>query len=232
MTSAGHLYAQKTLPGISVRNSKGKIIVSWKNEYTVPVTGISIQRSYDSIKNYTTIGSVLNPQNKENGYADSEPPYNKMYYRVSISFAGGTYIVSGATTPVKDTSQDVSGIPNSWQLNPMNDPNLQMPPSVQGINYPSSRIFKARDNNVMIHLPGAAEKKYKVKFFNEQEKMIFELTKIKDDILIIEKVNFGQAGWYRFEIYENGLLIEKNKLLVPKDGKINSGDYIKKPENK
>lgn len=231
MTVSGQVYAQKTLPGISVKNISGKVIVSWKNEYTVPVTGISIQRSYDSIKNYTTIGSVLNPQNKENGYADTEPPYNKMYYRVSISFEGGSYIVSGAVRPVKDTSQDVSGIQNPGQLNPINDPNLQKPPA-QGINYPSRRIFTARDNNVMIHLPGAPEKNYSAKFYNETEELVFELTKIKDEILIIEKVNFRRAGWYRFEIYESGLLIEKNKFLVPKDGKINNGDYIKKPGSK
>ena len=230
MICAGTAGAQKTLPGISVRNINGKIIISWKNEYTVPVTSISIQRSYDSIKNYTTIGSVLNPQNKENGYPDDDPPYNKMYYRVSISFEGGSYIVSTATRPVKDTGSETSAL-QPWQLNPMNDPTLQVPP-LQGINYPSSRIFTARDNNVIIHLPGAAEKKYHVKFFNELEEMIFELTKIKDDILIIEKVNFGKAGWYRFEIYESGLLIEKNKFMVPKDGKINNGDYIKKPGTK
>ena len=84
----------------------------------------------------------------------------------------------------------------------------------------------------MIKLPGAVDKKYNVKFFNELEEMIFELTKIKDDILIIEKVNFGKAGWYRFEIYESGLLIEKNKFLVPKDGRITNDDYPKKPGSK
>ena len=54
---------QKTLPAISVTNINGKIIVSWKNAYTIPLSTLSIQRSYDSLKNYTTIGSVLNPQN-------------------------------------------------------------------------------------------------------------------------------------------------------------------------
>ena len=67
------LTAQDTLPRISVRNLNGQIIVSWINNYKVPVTTINVQRSYDSLKNYTTIGSVLSPQNFENGYADTKP---------------------------------------------------------------------------------------------------------------------------------------------------------------
>ena len=90
--------AQQILPGISVMNLNGNIIVSWKNEYKVPLANINIQRSYDSLRNYTTIGSVLNPQNQENGYSDAAAPYNKMYYRLFIAFDGGKYLI---TTPVR-----------------------------------------------------------------------------------------------------------------------------------
>ena len=93
--------AQEVLPGITVKDFSGKIIVSWMNEYKVPVSNISIQRSYDSTKNFTTIGSVLNPQNLENGFADNKPPYNKMYYRLFISFEGGAYVFSSTVRPVK-----------------------------------------------------------------------------------------------------------------------------------
>src|SRR5438309_917962 len=99
---AVRLAAQETLPNITVKNLNGVIIVSWKNEYPLPVKTINIQRSYDSLKNYSTIGSVLNPQNRENGFADTKPPYNKMYYRVFISFDGGAYQFSEPARPVKD----------------------------------------------------------------------------------------------------------------------------------
>ena len=94
--------AQDTLPKISVKNLSGHIIISWVNNYKIPVTAINIQRSFDSLKNYSTIGSVLNPQNIENGYADATPPYNKMYYKVFVSFEGGTYIFSKVTRPIKE----------------------------------------------------------------------------------------------------------------------------------
>jgi len=216
--------AQQILPNIGVTNYNGKIIVNWKNAYTVPVANISIQRSYDSLKNYTTIGSVLNPQNEENGYSDNEPPYNKMYYRAFIAFEGGSYLISKTVRPVKtpliSDSTGTSLFP--WQVDPFADSSIQSPPVVKGVFIPSLRIFTAKDNNVIIHLPEVAHKKYTVKFFNESEKEIFELKELKDEYLIIEKVNFIRAGWYFFEIYEEGILLEKNKFLVPKDGKINN----------
>ena len=49
---------------------------------------------------------------------------------------------------------------------------------------------------------------------------IFELTKITEDYLIIEKMNFLRSGWFKFEIYENDILLEKNKFNIPKDDKI------------
>lgn len=224
--------AQQILPGITVKNISGKIIVSWKNEYAIPVAAISIQRSYDSLKNYTTIGSVLNPQNKENGYADANPPYNKMYYRVFIGFEGGSYIITKPVRPVKETLNGTGADSTliqryPWQVNPLADSSLQSPPINGGvtkpaITYPSKRIFTSKDNSVIIHLADAAVKKYSIKFFDELENMLFELTKLKEEYLIIEKVNFGRSGWYHFELYESGILVEKNKFFVPKDGKISN----------
>ena len=225
--STASLYAQEILPGISVVNINGKIIVSWKNEYQQPVTNINIQRSYDSLKNYTTIGSVLNPQNKENGYADANAPYNKMYYRVFIAFDGGSYLISQPLRPSKDTGTlGTSSVRFPWQTDPSTDPNIQVPApgSVNAeINFPSKWVFTSKDNNVVLFLPGASTKKYTAVFYDELEKKLFELTNLKDEYLIIEKVNFIRSGWYRFELMESGKLVEKNKFFIPKDGKITNG---------
>ncbi|MEO7563276.1 MAG: hypothetical protein ABIT07_11810 [Ferruginibacter sp.] len=216
------LKAQEILPNISVKNIGGKIIVSWRNEYAVPAANISIQRSYDSLNNYTTIGSVLNPLNKENGYADENPPYNKMYYRVFIAFEGGSYIITKPVRPVKDLTNgsDSSTIQKfPWQVNPFEDASIKIPPSTNA--YPSRRAYTTKDNSVMIHLPEAAVKKYSIKFFDEVENLVFELTNLHEEYLIIEKVNFGHSGWFRFELYDAGTLVEKNKILIAKDGRNN-----------
>ncbi len=213
--------AQQVLPAISVNNLNGKIIVSWRNQYSLPVSNISIQRSYDSAKNYTTIGTVLNPQNIENGYADIDPPFTRMWYRVFISFDGGAYILSPAERPIKNLHFDQAGN-DSVSINPLQDASLQIPPppatkDKNEITYPSSKIFTAKDNNVVINLPDALYKKYQVKFYDELENLVFELNKLKDDYLILDKVNFIKAGWYRFEIFESGLLVEKNRFYVAKE---------------
>lgn len=84
--TAAKVSAQEILPSITVKNFSGKIIISWRNQYPLEIKTLNIQRSFDSLKNFSTIGSVLTPQNAENGFVDQAPPYNKMYYRLFISF--------------------------------------------------------------------------------------------------------------------------------------------------
>jgi hypothetical protein len=327
---AGNLLAQEILPGITVKDFNGKIIISWRNEYPFKVKTINVQRSFDSSKNFSTIGSVINPQKLENGFVDEKPPYDKMFYRVFIFFDGGEYIFSESVTPVKELSpppaivthaqvtqeipddpfnkadaikhqgKDKKKEPDSKPVVPAEtteisavskkngkqktkteeetktavpadktetlpvskksnkkksktkvDPkpeahkvkaetpvvsknNNKEKPSVQPkteevavavpkeevSNYPSRRIYTAKDNNIIINLPDFETHKYAVKFFDEDNKPLFELNRIKEGYLIIEKMNFLRAGWFYFEIYDNGKLIEKNKFFIPKDGKV------------
>ena len=213
------LFAQeKPLPFIQVKNLNNKIVVSWINDYTKPITALNIQRSYDSLQNYTTIGSVLSPQSRENGFADANFPYNKMYYRVFVSFEGGSYIITASARPVKEFYVADNALSEKYPWLVSNkDSGIVFPPSKPEITYPSNTIFTAKDNNIIIHLVNAETKKYSVKFFDETEKFLFELTKLKEEYLIIEKVNFVHTGWFRFELYENGLLIETNKFQILKE---------------
>jgi hypothetical protein len=257
--------AQSTLPDITVKNNNDKIIISWTNDYKLTITNISIQRSFDSLKNYTTIGSVLNPQAIENGFADNKPPYNRMYYRLFIAFEGGTYVFSNSSRPKKNKYKPIDIIIKSdsavirlqnqddsvkildstfiyeenetklykdsagvkvlitkpkldiGKIQPKtNIPEIKTP---KIISYPSNRIFTAKNNAVVIDLPDADVKKYTVKFYTEADEFLFEINKITNKFLIIEKVNFERSGWYNFEIFENGVSIEKNKFFVPKDAK-------------
>ena len=82
---------------------------------------------------------------------------------------------------------------------------------------PSKFVFTEKDGNVKIVLPLATEKKYTIKFFDEFSIPVFEIKQIKYSILTLDKSNFIHFGWYKFELYEDGVLKEKNKLFVPKD---------------
>lgn len=207
----GDIFAQDTLPSISVINRDGKVIVSWLNAYGATVTNIYIQRSTDSLKRFSTIGSVLSPMNRENGYVDTKYPGGRVFYRVFVAFEGGSYVFTRSHLPQPDTT---GGMP--LVIERREEP---LSPATLRNFVPSKFVFTGKDNNVIINLPNAATAKYSIKFFDEADKFLFEVHSIKEPYLILEKVNFIHAGWYNYQLFNNDILLEKYKFFIPKDGK-------------
>ncbi len=67
-------------------------------------------------------------------------------------------------------------------------------------------------------MPDSQKKKYSIRFFDEDGTPLFEIKKITEPYLILDKVNFVHSGLFNFEVYANGLLVEKHKFYIPKDG--------------
>ncbi len=82
---------------------------------------------------------------------------------------------------------------------------------------PSKYVFTEKDGNIRIALPDVALHKYSLKFFEENNSPVFEVKQVKDASLILDKANFLHSGWFRFELYQDGVLKEKNKFFIPKD---------------
>jgi hypothetical protein len=82
---------------------------------------------------------------------------------------------------------------------------------------PSRYVYTERDGNVSISLPEATSRVYSVKFFDDKDNPLFEISRVKENSLLIDKSNFLSSGWFRFELYEDGKLKEKNKFFIPKD---------------
>lgn len=208
-------FGQDTLPEIRVTQIGKKVLVSWNNQFG-NVTNISIQRSADSLKNFTTIGSVLNVQPGENGYTDTKEfiPSNQ-YYRLFISFEGGSYLFSRSHRPVPDTS--LALLPPAENLAEKE----VTPPGKKESNrfVPSSHVYTGRDYNVIISLKDAASKKYSIKFYDDDGTFLFELKKVRQNYLTLDKSNFRHAGLFIFELYEDRLIIERHKFYIPRDGK-------------
>ena len=199
--------AQKSLPHISVKNFNGRNIISWLNQYHRVAKSVYVQRSYDSLRDFSTIAVMLNPENIDNGYLDTKPPYKNNYYRIFIAFDGGAYVFSEVKKAEKTeplTELTVGDSIALWALRPDTRPH-------------NSSIYIGKENNVIIELPDAEIKRYSIKFFDEGDKPVFELTKLHEPYLTLEKVNFIHAGWYYYELYEKGKLLEKNKFYLPKD---------------
>ncbi len=345
--------AQETLPGFSASlKSNGKVLISWRNSYP-SVNQISIQRSTDSLRNFTTLLTVPDPGIPENGFVDSKPGGAKMYYRIFILFPNSKYTFSRSRRAVTETAEPpftvtrselrskqktivktIPPIPNPVIQNqatktqsssklPVQEPEktaketppafikppeeeiylilpkidnsrivymmdssnlkrpavtnpgkiksptievekwlfvkrrdsvimqlsanqvrrfsdsllkktrdtlyfvnvdtLQIKPYVEIYHEPkevyktSVYVFAVKDGNINISLPDYKTKKYSVSFFENDNTPVMEVKDIKDSLLIIDKTNFGHSGWFRFEIYEDGRLKEKNRLLIPKE---------------
>jgi hypothetical protein len=78
-------------------------------------------------------------------------------------------------------------------------------------------VFTSKDGNVTIALADCSRKKYFVAFYETDNSPVLEVKDIRDPVLVVDKTNFGHSGWFRFELFEDGKLKEKNKLLIPRE---------------
>lgn len=326
--------AQDTLPSFTASlKSSGKVLISWRNTYPV-VNQISIQRSSDSLRNFTTLITVPDPHIPENGFVDGKVNGAKMYYRIFILFPNSKYLFTKSrkavsektepplvavksvqkekpkneTQPVPISQKEVLKLKDSGTVtvnkapveeeylilpkidnsriyyllessnfkkpsvvNPgkakgptievqkilvvkrrdsvimmlagnqvsrfsdslvkqtkdtllfVNADTLQIKPYIEIYKEPkevykiSPHVFTAKDGNVTISLPDYNHKNYFVSFFETDSTSVLEVRDIKYQVLTIDKANFGHSGWFRFELYEDGKLKEKNKLFIPRD---------------
>jgi hypothetical protein len=282
--------AQNVLPDFSaVTRGNGKVIISWSNPYPV-VTQISIQRSKDSTRGFSSILSVPDPTAQQNGFVDSKAPDARQFYRLFIVLDSGKFVftkskragwdtaraqVAGNTgRPVADNAkrvvisekvspkqaEEIKEKLQTTAASPKPEPEkifvvkrndtvlaqipakdfkrfrdsvvsktrdtiafssidtiLIKPFRPKEVYKPSKYVFTERDGNVAIVVPDAVNHHYSIKFFTEDSEPVFEITKVREPHLLIDKANFMHAGWYRFELYEDGKVKEKHKLFVPKD---------------
>jgi hypothetical protein len=327
--------AQETLPGFTASmKSNGKVLISWRNGYPA-VNQISIQRSADSLRNFTTLITVPDPRIPENGFVDSKANGKKMYYRIFILFPNSKYAFTKSRRAVPETvEQPVALIKPETKdrpktaIPPVHPANNQVPPPGNPLNavvekpageeekylilpkIDNSRIYylmenqnmkkpsvnnpgkiktpsievdktlfvkrrdsvimqlsgnqvrrfsdslikqtkdtllfvnadtlqiksyieifkepkevykispfvyTGKDGNITIALSDYNRKKYFVAFYETDNTPVLEIKDIRDPMLIIDKTNFGHSGWFRFELYEDGKLKEKNKLLIPQE---------------
>lgn len=230
-----------TLPKFSLVAKDKKITIAWINRYP-NAQQISIQRSKDSLKNFLTIHSLPDPSLKKFSFVDDKAPNDSLYYRVFVLIGGINYFFTPAKRPFIDTTKPVVTVNNkdgkkkpdvkkdnsptpdhagnSGEKNEKNNKEGKdgdAPPVPVKKWAPSIYVFTANDGNVSIILPEYRTKKYHIKFFEENDTPIFELHEVKESPLLLDKVNFLHSGWFKFELYENGKLLEKSKFLITRD---------------
>jgi hypothetical protein len=120
-------WAQEVLPNFTVvTKGNKKVIISWTNNYPV-VNQISIQRSKDSTRGFTTILSVPDPKAPQNGLVDAKAPDERQFYRLFIVQDSGKFVFTKSKRPFLDTSRVVV---NKQQQNNDNAPRVIISESV------------------------------------------------------------------------------------------------------
>lgn len=209
-------FGQDTLPKFTVTSAgANRTIIGWVNTYGL-VKQISVQRSFDSLTNFKTILSVADPNSRQNGFADTKASNDHMFYRLFVVLGQGQYFFTESKKPSVDTTQ----LTKTYLPEKTNDqPNTDVKPVVpkRPDFVPSFYVYTNKDGYLFINLPDADKKKYHIKFYEDDGSFLFELKNIKEPALTLDKTNFMHSGWFRFELFNDGELIEKNKFYLPKD---------------
>jgi hypothetical protein len=221
-----YMQAQDTLPKFSVKNvGNSRIVIGWTNTFE-NIRQISIQRSFDSLKNFKTILTVPDATTPQNGYVDTKADNERMFYRLYILLDKGVYLFSDAKRPVPDTSAKRTmgrtdrpslSLPVIPSDSILNGPVTSSNKAKAALWVPSKFVYTFKDGYIRISLPDETNKKYNIKFFTIDDEALFELKDIKERNFKIDKASFYRAGWFKFELYEDGKLKEKNKFFLPKE---------------
>jgi hypothetical protein len=198
------------------------------------------------LNGYKSILPVADPTSKQNGFVDAKATNDHMFYRLYIQRDKGYYVFSKVKRPFKDSATVITkrdkdtivtltirgkdtimvkkvdpftvkmngfaGIDSIQSPNPGNGK-----PKLMAFA-PSMYVYTHRDGYVKIVLPDEEKpEKYSIRFFEDDGNFLFELKEIKERSFKIDKTNFYHAGWFKFEIYQDGKLLEKHKFYLEKD---------------
>jgi len=104
---------------------------------------------------------------------------------------------------------------NTWDAAWIKTPDT---PGLRHMDGASTRyVRRERNSDLVISIPDGENGKYKVRFFDEEDRFLFEIKQIRDSLLIVEKLNFQHAGLFQYEIYKGEILVERNTFLIKKD---------------
>lgn len=78
----------------------------------------------------------------------------------------------------------------------------------------SGVVRHEKNGDIVIALPADALGRYRVRFFDDRNVLLFEIRQIRDPLLIIEKYNFGHAGRFQYELYRDNGLVEKASFQI------------------
>ncbi|UYQ93918.1 hypothetical protein MKQ68_02260 [Chitinophaga horti] len=203
------------LPNFQALIKTGKIQLDFISGFR-GVSTIGVQRSLDSVLNFNTIGYIADPNGFRGSYVDNKPLPGKNYYRMLITFSNGRFMYTKTMLAVEDSTINAGAKLSATDIQAMTNKTGKPAEKEAVIPWkPSNYIYTTADGNINIKLPEAPKKKYVVKFYEATGAPLFEIEQVAEPFLIIEKAIFLHAGWFNFEIFEEGKLLEKWNFYIP-----------------
>jgi len=76
----------------------------------------------------------------------------------------------------------------------------------------------SKNGDILITVPRDVSGRYRIRFYDEENLLLFEIRQISDPLLIVEKYNFRRAGIFQYEVYRNSELVEKSSFRINRSG--------------
>jgi hypothetical protein len=214
------------LPDFQVQVLKQGVQLQW----TIPAgfphfLRVGVQRSTDSLYNFSTIGYATPAEVRHMQFTDTHPLGDSSYYKLIFVKSDGSYFFSqtllfnGQTASMVTRQEKLSLPTTSKKASVAKDSaTVQSPPAY----HPSIYVFTNPSGNITLSLPDAGEHAYRLVFFDSTGTRVFDIPRINQSLLTLDKSNFLHAGWFQYELYDGQKLMEKWKLYVPDDVRVDS----------
>lgn len=216
---------QYPLPAMGIVTDQAQNLLTWYCQYD-GVKSIAVQRSSDSVRNFTTIGIINAPKKGMGNYRDTHPTVGKNYYRLSITFGGdlewfsNTYkvfldsatiaksleaqIKTGTTNAQTATSSDAGKVDNATGTTP-----------TAFYFTPSSKIYtNPYTGHINISLEDASTRRYNIRFLDPSKNEVLRVSRVSKPMLILDKNNFNSRGIYGFQLYDGTNLVETGFVTI------------------
>lgn len=216
--------AQAILPDIQVTTQNGANVISWICQYE-GLKSIAVQRSNDSIYNFATIGFVKNLKKGTQAFIDGHPLPGKNFYRLYIAFNSdltwfsnrikividSSQLLQKAVLPPNDSLQNMLG--NMITENGTADASSLTAYSYVRSQYVFTNPFTGHIN---IELPEDEKPHdtFSIRFFDSKNLPIFDVPKIPEHSVVLDKRNFQRKGLYKFELMKNNKIIESGFVTI------------------
>ncbi len=218
--------AQSTLPDITLATENGINIVSWINPYKSGVRAFVIERSTDSNVNFSAIGILKKFENNIQSFVDVAPLAGSNWYRVKVIFDSEIEWVSNHAKITLDSmaivnrklikSVDTLQVAVNEALNKEGSKERIIDTKIKQVEIPKSKYIYSNpfSGNIVIELPETRDYNYKITFYTEGDKQLFDIPRIHEDEIILDKRNFQNNGNYKFTIWRDDKIFEKGMITI------------------